>query len=351
MTIPARSPGCVSCQKGEWLCVFLTYKCPAACSFCPAPFRGQDRVVSALGSSLPQIAEYLPRVPVSGLAFSGGDCFLVFDRLLEWLTFFRRRIPKAYVWAYTSGIKTTERQLRAAAERGLNEIRFNIAATGYRSPAVFELIRASASIFDHVAVEIPAIPEDVERVIRALPDLARAGVHFLNLHEFFITENAWPRRRAFAGRHVFNDVSALSYDVRSRAAMARIGRSCRREGLPIQVHLCTLRSKDIQMRRRRRTMGRLLRRPWERLDRQGFLETRLIVPDSVTEAEARSALSGKEGLAALERFFASPVKKPAPERSFMVRFLPPMEVGGDRMLVGFERSGRAARPRKRASGR
>jgi pyruvate formate-lyase activating enzyme-like uncharacterized protein len=342
MTIPARSPGCVSCQKGEWLCVFLTYMCPASCSFCPAPFRGEDRVVSALGSRPGEIAAHLSKMRFSGLSFSGGDCFLVYDRLLEWLAFFHGRFPGCYVWAYTSGLRTTEEQLRRAAELGLNEVRFNIAASGYRAPGVMRLIRTASSLLEHAAVEIPAIPENADRVIEALPGLARAGVHFLNLHELFITEDERLSKRAFARRHVLNGVSELWYDFRSRAAMEKIASFCRREKMPFRVHLCTLRSKDVQMRARRRSMGRLLGKPWERLDAEGFLETVAVLPASVSGKEARAALGSEEGRQAHERSFLHPAQRARtrptrPGRMFRVRFLPPMEIGGTRTLVGFER--------------
>jgi len=342
MTVPARSPGCVSCQRGEWLCVFLTYRCPGACSFCPAPFRGEDRVVSSLGSDPTEIAAHLSKIRVSGLSFSGGDCFLAYDRLLDWLAFFRNRLPGRYFWAYTSGLRTTEAQLRGAAEMGLNEVRFNTAASGYDASGVMRLIRTASSLFDHAAVEIPAIPEDAGRVIEALPGLARAGVHFLNLHEFFITENEWPSKRAFAGRHVLNEVSGLWYDLRSRAAMEKIARFCRRERMPFRVHRCTLRRKDIQMRMRRRSMGRLLRKPWERLDAGGFLETVAALPGPVSEEEARAALRCEKGRETLQRYFVHParaakVRSRDSGRMFRVRFLPPMEVGGERTLIAFKR--------------
>lgn len=342
MTTPACSPGCIACQKGEWLCVFLTYLCSATCSFCPAPFKGQDRIVSSLGSNPQDIATYLSKIRFSGMAFSGGDCFLVYDRLLTWLAFFHNRFPKYYYWAYTSGLRVTESQLQAVAERGLNEIRFNIAASGYQSPKVMRLIKTASTLFKYVTVEIPAIPEDIDRVMKVLPNLARAGVHFLNLHEFFITEGEKPSKLMFARRHVLNEVSELWYDARSRETMRKILQFCRREGLPIRVHQCTLGRKDIQMRKRRQMMGRLLRKPWERVVAKGFLETVLAVPDSLPEEECLSLLRKNNGLEMLEHLFINParIRLSSPNfqgHLFRLLFLPPMDVGGDRILLRYER--------------
>ena len=96
------------------------------------------------------------------------------------------------------------------------------------------------------------------------------------------------------------------------------------------------------MRRRRMAMGCLLRKPWERLDRQGFLEAVFAPPDSMSERAALSGLKNKEGREALERFFVDPAGARSSlargrGRLFRVRFLPPMEVGGERTLLGFKR--------------
>jgi len=342
MTLSACSPGCRACQKGEWLCIFLTYLCSADCPSCPAPFKGQDRIVSSLGTNPEEIAAHLPEARFSGIAFSGGDCFLVYDRLLDWLSFFRTRFPRYYYWAYTNGLQVTERQLRTAAERGLNEIRFNISASGYNSSRLTRLMKAAAGFFDHVTVEIPAIPEDVDQVVKVLPDLARAGVHFLNLHEFFITEKQKPSRAAFAKRHVLNEVSELWYDVRSRSTMRKIQAVCRKEKIPLRVHLCTLGRKDIQMRRRRQTMGRLLREPWERLAAGGFLETLLPLPDSLSAEDCLSRLRKQGGTDEFKPLFLNParagLRPPGFQgRLFRLSFLPPLEVGGERTLLRFER--------------
>jgi pyruvate formate-lyase activating enzyme-like uncharacterized protein len=278
----------------------------------------------------------------SGIAFSGGDCFLVFNRLLAWLAFFRDRFPECYFWAYTNGLRVTEAQLRAVAKLGLDEIRFNTAASGYDSPQVMRLVKTASRLFDHVTVEIPAIPEDTDRVINALPGLARAGIHFLNLHEFFIMENELDSKRGYAGRHLLNEVSELWYDVRSRGAMRKIQDFCRREGMPFRVHLCTLERKDIQMRKRRQVMGRLLRKPWERVAAGGLLETVLALPDSLPEEKCLSMLGEKGGLEKWEHLFVHPARlrilpPHLPGHLFRLFFLPPMDVGGERTLLRSER--------------
>ena len=165
------SKGCLICQRGGWVCIYLTYLCPADCHFCAALHKNIDTVQSDYGSSLNTIQSRLNGTDVRGTSFSGGDCFSVYDRLVDWLTRFRNPFPKAYYWAYTSGLLVNKEKLHHLAGIGLNELRFNIAASGYDDPLILNHIESAVSILDHVAVEIPSIPQDFSRLTAVLPVL------------------------------------------------------------------------------------------------------------------------------------------------------------------------------------
>ena len=158
------SQGCKACQNGKWLCIYLTYMCNASCAFCPAPFRNRDFIQSAFGSDLRMVLKYLERFAFEGISFSGGECFLVYDRMIAWLEFLKKQKPELYYWAYTNGINVKREQLEGLRNSGLNELRFNMAATGYNDPNILETITYAKEIFEFVAVEIPSIPEDFEKL-------------------------------------------------------------------------------------------------------------------------------------------------------------------------------------------
>ena len=53
------SPGCVSCMRGSWSCVFLTKQCTASCFFCPQ--KAEDGLVPhANRNDFPNLAAFVP---------------------------------------------------------------------------------------------------------------------------------------------------------------------------------------------------------------------------------------------------------------------------------------------------
>jgi len=271
------SQGCRYCQQGAWLCIYLTYLCNGGCIFCPAPRKNEDVINSAFGVDPKQILSYLNEYDFKGISFSGGDCFLVFDRLKEWLLFFRHHRPDIYYWAYTNGLDVTRAQLKDIAKIGLNEIRFNIAASGYNHPAVLENISIAAKIFEHVAVEIPSIPKDYTKVIAVVPVLEQFGVRYLNLHELiYPAECTRPIEKRTATLTLNYDMN-ITYDTESRSNTQNIRKYCHDHGFQIGINDCSLQQKEEQMKQRRLAMGRIFKQDYEQLDDDGLLTTVAII--------------------------------------------------------------------------
>ena len=259
------SPGCLACKQGEWDCLFVTMRCNLDCRFCYSP-RAIPRGFSgsSFGATCEQIAAGHSRTRISGVSFSGGEPFLEPDRLLAWVSWFKERFPEKYYWVYTNGVLASPDVVRRLAEAGLDEIRFNMAATGYRDPKVLANVEAAARLLPCVTVEIPAIPEDAGQVLAALEPWVAAGVKCLNLHEL-IYEPGTPAadmpgaRRSFVtpdGHH-----SQLNPD--SRALTLVVMQEVGARGLALSVNDCSLQNKLRQLRGRRRSLAPLLKAPHE----------------------------------------------------------------------------------------
>lgn len=267
------SHGCKSCQKGKWLCIYLTYLCNANCPFCPAPMRDKDIINSSFGRNIQVILSYLNKFPFEGLSFSGGECFMVFDRMLNWLQFFKKEKPDIYYWAYTNGLDVKKSQMQDLKSAGLNELRFNIAACGYQDKKVLDTIAEAKNIFEHVAVEIPSIPEDYERFEAILPELESIGVDYLNLHEYILMPNDHNSLHAPKKDFVMNYEMKMQYHSESHENTERIKEFCNKKNMNIKINNCSLEKKEHQMLGRRITMGTLLREDHEKPTKDGFLET------------------------------------------------------------------------------
>ena len=337
------SKGCQSCQQGKWLCIFLTYICNANCSFCPSPFKNEDKIVTAFGDNPSKILGCLEGKPFDAISFSGGDCLLVFDRLMDWLSFFKRNRPDIYYWAYTNGLAADESKMTKLAEAGLDEIRFNIAATSYNSPLILERIAISTRIFDKVAVEIPSIPADYQKVTEVLPFLDSGNVNYLNLHEYLLEPEDPRAQTTETDFFLLNKKVELKYDVFSLRNTERIKRFCESKNFKIQVNNCSLQKKENQMLHRRLTMGKIFKKEYEHLTSDGLLETCLIYPKKLKDSRIKNFFDSEEEFEELYKYFIHP--DACRKKTFenfegsiaQLLLLPPLSVDSKRELLDVKR--------------
>nr|WP_319401414.1 radical SAM protein [uncultured Carboxylicivirga sp.] len=180
------SKGCQICGEGSWSCLFITNQCNAGCFYCPVSQK-QDETPGTQGldfNTPVEFANYVNRLKFKGVSFSGGEPLLYFDRTLAYLNEVRKKCDKdLYVWAYTNGILADREKMDLLAKAGLNEIRFDIGATGFK----LDKIAFAKGLIPNISIEIPAVPEEKERLKELLPQMIEAGVTNLNLHQLRLT--------------------------------------------------------------------------------------------------------------------------------------------------------------------
>ncbi|MDP3143678.1 MAG: radical SAM protein [Candidatus Omnitrophota bacterium] len=178
------SPGCLICGQGSWSCMFINGLCTANCFYCPQD-RGikKERSPYAEGvafDNAKDYIDYIERFNIKGVGFSGGEPMLVLPKLLEFIEKIRKRFGKVfYLWLYTNGDLVDRNKLNQLKKAGLDEIRFDISARDYD----LKPVGLAVDIIKSVAVEIPAIPEDYEKVKNCLARMKRLGVKYLNIHQ------------------------------------------------------------------------------------------------------------------------------------------------------------------------
>ena len=328
------SKGCQACAEGRWLCIFLTYLCGGKCHFCPAPSR-DDRVISAFGTELEEIYSYVICGDYSGISFSGGDPFLVFDRLMNYLLFFKQRIPDIYYWVYTNGINVSECQLQALSDGGMDEIRFNIAAVGYNDTRVLETIKLAKKYIKYVAVEIPSIPEDQNLLVGLLPKLDALGLDYLNLHEYILVNNYGCQ--PYVGGYTLNHSQELEYDIRSRHNTALCKRYSVDYGYSFKINDCSLDKKEYQMCKRRLAMGKMFKSSDEYLTNDGLLRLDVSYPGELTMSDLDTIVSIPEELDKFLSYAArsSEISGENNVTNISLLMIPPMEVRGKRVVIEY----------------
>jgi pyruvate formate-lyase activating enzyme-like uncharacterized protein len=206
------SKGCQACKSAGWVCIYLSYECNKRCQFCP-----QDRSGVANNKfsgwdpwgDVPFIELFKERAiklsdDIKGISFSGGEPLLqikkvpVSDRrgpmsaagIFNWLDTINNDIgwkQKPYLWIYTSGHLISESIVDELASRGINEIRFNLAASNYSDEIIRKMERVRGKV-DYLSVEVPVLSWQLDKLIGSLKRLDEIGVDYINLHELLVTK-------------------------------------------------------------------------------------------------------------------------------------------------------------------
>ena len=182
------SKGCELCGKGEWSCLFITGRCNANCFYCPATQNSDDTPMAQQLSfeNSEEYANFINYFNFKGCSFSGGEPFLVFEKLVEFLKTIRKKCsPDLYIWMYTNGILGIEDKFKKLKSIGLNEVRFDIGATNYE----IETIKRASGIIENITVEIPMDPDKTDLIKDLIPQLEKIGVTNLNLHQMRLTKH------------------------------------------------------------------------------------------------------------------------------------------------------------------
>jgi uncharacterized protein len=264
------SPGCEACKEGNWSCLFINNLCNGACFFCPTPQAEQDLpTTNTLTFSEPDdYADYIARFGFQGVSISGGEPLLDFDRTLAFLSAIRARCGDAiHLWIYTNGILLKEAHLHALRATGLDEIRFNLAATDYR----LDKVKMAVGHIPLVTVEIPAIPEDQERLKQVIADLKSIGVRCLNLHQLRLTP------------HNFEELHKRPYTylqgprvtvLESELTALRLMHYNLTAGIDLPINYCSFPYKNrYQQTAARRRAAACIRKPWEELTETGLIRS------------------------------------------------------------------------------
>jgi uncharacterized protein len=200
------SKGCQACKNGGWLCIYLSIQCNKTCDFCPQ-YRDRGLQNEQKPGWIPRITEK-PEISIfetlqynhiKGISFSGGEPFLQLHRtqegnpgIYEWLDAFNNlnwdNFP--YIWLYTNGNLVTDDNIQKLIDKGVKEIRFNLAANNYDSK-IFKKMEMVRKKIHKLSVEVPVLSYQLPNLLDSLKIMENLGVDYLNLHELALTEYNW----------------------------------------------------------------------------------------------------------------------------------------------------------------
>ncbi len=239
--------GCLSCLFGSGLgAVRRTNRCNLQCPFCYD--YGVLDEQPPVGEGLWEIgggriaAEDLPLLlsiqkKPSGVAYVYLEPFMEIEKYYPVIRAFHE--AGVYQHMYTNGTLATEENLRALAEAGLDELRFNLGASRC-ARRVIDHMALAAGILPAVGIETPMTEEFFEDFHGVKDDVLRSGIRFINCAELHLNENNLPN---YLGADMVMTRLGYLSPIFSRELTMNLMAEADRENWPVAVHDCSNHTK------------------------------------------------------------------------------------------------------------
>ena len=302
--------GCIQCQMGSKLVLFITGNCHWQCDYCPLSETRRDIdwmfANERRCETFDEVIEEARAMRATGAGITGGDPLMAKERTLEGISRLKKEFgPEFHLHMYTS-IPFRPEVASDFADAGLDEIRFHLLdlhAERYRST-----ISACAEAGILTGVEIPCEPDKREELLSLLDELRDFDISFLNLNELEITVGNHDNME-LRGFNLSTEITAgaagsneLAHEMKSRVMAADQGVADPMDGTirePFGFHLkfCTAVFKDSgQMRRRFLRRGESTIAPHEVLTEDGTLIFGAIDADAESKEDWMDELVNETGL-------------------------------------------------------
>lgn len=252
----ARFPqGCRSCLLGTGLsAIRRTNRCNLACKFCYN--YGQMEDIAPIGEGMWEIGgtKFYERdldlllsihKKPTGIAYVYLEPFMEIEQYYDVVARFHRAGIHQHL--YTNGTLATEDNLRALGEAGLDELRFNLGASGC-ADSVIDNIALAKRFIPQVGVETPMTPEFFAAFQAKKRRILDTGLDFINCAELHLNPNNLGN---YLGENLYLCRQGYLSPIWSREITLRLMRQAAEEGWDLAVHDCSNHTKfarDLHLR-------------------------------------------------------------------------------------------------------
>jgi len=279
--------GCIQCQMGSKLVLFITGHCHWMCDYCPLSenrreidwmFANERRVEIGDWDA---VIEEARAMNATGAGITGGDPVMARERVLEACKILKNEFGNDFHLHMYTSIPFKAEWAQDFAEAGLDEIRFHF--LDLESEKYTETMAACVESGILTGVEIPCEPDKENELMELLETMRDMPVQFLNLNELEITVGNHDNME-LRGFNLSDEITAgaagsgeLATRMRDRVMAASIGAADPEEGTvrepyPYHLKFCTATYKDSgQLRRRFIRRGEHTISPHEILTEDGTL--------------------------------------------------------------------------------
>jgi len=214
--------GCDICTRMGYMSFQLGFRCNTRCPFCFLETHAADATGLNEGEIREAfLKEFHRRIDdLEGVALTGGEPLLYLSEMETVVSEMRQTKPSLYFWTYSNAILADEKHLLKLRDIGVQEIRFNLAATNYSQDALSK-VKLARGILEQVAVEVPCYPPQKEGLMGSLSELDRIGIDQLNLQELLVTNTnvhtlegeGYQSGMLFAKRYFLYGSRKMTYEV------------------------------------------------------------------------------------------------------------------------------------------
>lgn len=253
---PEKFPrGCRSCLLGSGLsAVRKTNRCNIQCKFCYN--YGELDCQPPIGEGMWEIGGtkfYEEDIPLllsiqkkpTGVAYVYLEPFMEIEKYYGVIAKFHAAGVHQHL--YTNGTLATEENLRALGAAGLDELRFNLGASGC-ADRVIENIALAKRFIPYVGIETPMTPEFYEAFQHKKARILATGLDFMNCAELHLNPNNLDN---YAGENLYMCRQGYISPIWSREITLRLMAQAEKEDWGIVVHDCSNRTKfarDLNLR-------------------------------------------------------------------------------------------------------
>ena len=247
--------GCRSCLLGSGLtAIRKTNKCNLNCKFCYD--HGVIHTIPPIGEGLWEIGGTKFQERDLDLLLSihkkpTGISYVYLEPFMEIEVYYGiiRKFHEAGVHQhmYTNGTLCTEETLRALGENGLDELRFNLGASGC-SDKVIENIAIAKKYIPQVGVETPMTREFWDSFQQKKDAVLATGLDFMNCAELHLNENNLGN---YFGENMYMHRQGYLSPIFSQEFTLRLMKQAAEENWPIVIHNCcnhTKFARDLNLR-------------------------------------------------------------------------------------------------------
>lgn len=249
------SAGCRSCLMGTGLsAIRKTNRCNVQCRFCYN--YGELDCQPPIGEGMWEIggAKYAEEdIPLllrasnrpTGVSYVYLEPFMEIEKYYGVIRIFRDAGIHQHL--YTNGTLATEENLRALGEAGLDELRFNLGASGC-ADRVIENMATAKKYIRYVGIETPITPELYETFMQKKEKILATGIDFMNCAELHLNPNNIGN---YEGESLYMSRQGYISPIWSRDLTLKLMETAARERWQPLIHDCSNRTKfarDLNLR-------------------------------------------------------------------------------------------------------